>query len=107
MATPDVDTLGPAEMAAWLRETAANTRRHRETPYLTDKEMNLAPHVAFRLEQAAELIERLHGALRAIQTMPDEGNEWEAVDLYEKARDIAARAFTDTRSATTTGESNG
>lgn len=59
MSTDKVDTLTPPAMAAWLRETAVNTRTHGQRPTLTTKEMNVAPHVAFRLEQAAELIEQL------------------------------------------------
>ena len=54
----DVDTLTPSQMAAWLRETARNTRSKRESPRLTPEEVNLAPHVAFRLEQAAQLLEQ-------------------------------------------------
>lgn len=56
-----VDTLTASQMARWLRETAANTRRKRASRYLSPEEINLAPHVAFRLEQAAE---QLDGAER-------------------------------------------
>lgn len=52
-----IDKLTASQMAKWLRETAANTRAKRKSPYLTDAEVNLAPHVAFRLEQAADLLE--------------------------------------------------
>lgn len=54
-----VDTLDATQMARWLRETAANTRSKRESPHLSAEEINLAPHVAFRLEQAADLLEHL------------------------------------------------
>lgn len=52
-----VDTLTATQMARWLRETALNTRAKRTSPHLSEAEMNLAPHVAFRLEQAADLLE--------------------------------------------------
>ena len=53
-----VDTLSPDNMARWLRETAANTRAVAQLPW-SDQQRRVAPHVAFRLEQAADLIERL------------------------------------------------
>lgn len=62
MSTDPVDTLAPPAMAAWLRETAANTRRY-SNPAWCDAHCKqhdpIAAHVAFRLEQAAELIEQL------------------------------------------------
>lgn len=52
-----VDTLNAPQMANWLRETARITRaRGQATP--TPAEMRVAPHVAFRLEQAADLLEQ-------------------------------------------------
>jgi hypothetical protein len=48
-AEKQVDSLTPPQMAAWLRETAVNTRAHSDTD-------RLAAHVAFRLEQAASLL---------------------------------------------------
>src|SRR5262245_38485425 len=61
-AEQQVDCPDAPGMARWLRETATNTRAKREAPYLSQTEINLAPHVAFRLEQAASMIEALHGA---------------------------------------------
>lgn len=94
MTNGNVDTLAAPEMAAWLRETAANTRRHREQPYLTDKEMNLAPHVAFRLEQAADLVLKLADAL---QGLVDEQNG----PPLETRREQWQRAYDQARAALT------
>lgn len=57
-----VDMLSPPQMAAWIRETAANTRKHSDPAWCAARMIPYDPvaaHVAFRLEQAAELIERL------------------------------------------------
>ena len=62
MTKEQVDCHDPPTMAIWLRETARNTRSKRESPQLSQTEINLAPHVAFRLEQAANMIEALHGS---------------------------------------------
>lgn len=53
-----VDELPPAQMARWLRETAQNTRARGNAPW-TENETRVAAHVAFRLEQAADQLERL------------------------------------------------
>lgn len=62
---PGLDEHTPPQMAAWLRETAANTRRH-SNPTWCDVYKKpydpLAAHVAFRLEQAASMIEALHSS---------------------------------------------
>lgn len=62
MTDSNVDTLTSPAMASWLRETAANTRRH-SNPSWCDAHLKphdpLAAHVAFRMEQAAELVEQL------------------------------------------------
>lgn len=78
MSNDQVDTLTPPAMAAWLRETAANTRLHGQRPMLTAKEMNVAPHVAFRLEQAANDLVRLYDALKLVR--------WRTAELIDDQR---------------------
>lgn len=53
-----VDALPPEQMARWLRETATITRSRGDSEW-SGAEVRVAKHVAFRLEQAAELIDRL------------------------------------------------
>jgi hypothetical protein len=60
MTSNAVDALDAPQMARWLRETAANTRAKQNQVQLTTLDRNLAPHVAFRLEQAAEMLLELH-----------------------------------------------
>jgi hypothetical protein len=63
-----VDVLPPAQMARWLRETATSTRAKGNSPW-SDKELHVAYHVAFRLEQAADQLFHLRGNL----TLAEEG----------------------------------
>lgn len=54
-----VDTPAPPEMAAWIEETAANTRKHYDPAWCAARMVPYEPtagHVAFRLEQAAKMI---------------------------------------------------
>lgn len=62
-----IDTPAPQQMARWLRETAANTRAKRDSPHLSEIEINLAPHVAFRLEQAANMLDKYQRAIWFLQ----------------------------------------
>jgi len=62
---PGLDKLTAPQMAAWLRETAVNTRKHSDPAWCAARVLPYDPvaaHVAFRMEQAAELIERLGAA---------------------------------------------
>lgn len=75
MTKKEVDRPGPAAMAAWLRETAANTRRYSNATWCEAhcKPYDpLAAHVAFRMEQAADMIVELahepSGELEALRT---------------------------------------
>lgn len=68
-----VDKHDAAGMARWLRERAKANRNteqnNRDTLgriVLEPWRENLMPHIAFRLEQAAELIERMDGWLRSL-----------------------------------------
>lgn len=67
----DVDTLSPPAMASWLRETAANTRKHSDPAWCAARAIPYDPvagHVAFRMEQAANLLEKLHGTIRGVSS---------------------------------------
>jgi hypothetical protein len=63
-----LDKLSPLQMAAWLRETAANTRKHSDPAWCAARALPYDPvaaHVAFRIEQAATSLVRLHEAIDA------------------------------------------
>jgi hypothetical protein len=58
-----LDKHDPAGMAAWLRERARINREWEhitpEATLLLNWQRNVMPHLSFRFEQAAEMIERL------------------------------------------------
>jgi hypothetical protein len=60
-----VDVLPPDQMASWLRETAGHTRS-RGNGQWTGNEVRAAKHVAFRIEQAAALIEQMRASLSVL-----------------------------------------
>ena len=62
MAADPVDTPSPADTVRWLRERAAVNRRYASIPP-AQWEVNVLPHVAFRLDQAADMIERFVAAI--------------------------------------------
>lgn len=46
--------------------------------------------------EAVSEIDRLHGALNEIAVMPNEDNEWDAVDKYDEVRKLAQSAVSHT-----------
>lgn len=66
-----VDTHDPAGMARWLRERAEANRQFRTHPnpqqFLENWQRNVMPHLAFRFDQAADLLERLDSLLSIAQ----------------------------------------
>lgn len=65
-----LDKHDPASMAAWLRVRAKANRDLAHVPP-QQWEVNVLPHIAFRLDQAADMIERLEFIQREFRNLDD------------------------------------
>lgn len=81
---PEVDTHDPAGMARWLRERSdaareflALTDDQQRLQFLQRWQQNVLPHLAFRFEQAAQMIERF----------AEEDRQWDKHSLVEIIRE--------------------